>query len=421
MQKTLTLPQIVALYIGAVVGSGVLLVPGIAADLSGPASILAWLAMSVLVVPMALTMGLLSARYPDAGGVSHFVRLSYGDRFGHLVGWFFLLSVPIGAPILAVTGAGYVGSLFGWGDWQVYAIASAILLFVVLMNILGLHVAGRVQTLVVALIIAILVLAVVSALPHALTEHFTPFVPHGWLSVFQTAGMLFWCFIGWEAVTHLSQEFENPQRNAIQGVLWSAGVVAVLYFAVAFLTVATHSYGEGVSQVSLSRMIQLSLGPAGGWIVAIIALFICIATANAYVGAASRIAYALARQGMAPRWFGRLHARYQTPVGGLMFLVLCFTAVLALLASKAVSLETILSFPNATFVATYIGGCLAGIKLLRDHKTGYLSSWVSLAVSLGLYPFLGWAALYPLGVAVIYFIATHSSAEVKAKPIRSGM
>lgn len=88
-QEILSLPQIVALYVGAVVGSGILLIPGLTAELAGPASILAWLVMSILVLPMAITMGLLSARHPHSGGVSHFVRLAYGDRFGNAVGWFF--------------------------------------------------------------------------------------------------------------------------------------------------------------------------------------------------------------------------------------------------------------------------------------------------------------------------------------------
>lgn len=128
-QETLSLPQIVALYIGAVVGSGILLIPGLTAELAGPASIIAWLVMSILVIPMALTMGLLSAKYPNTGGVSHFVRLAFGDRPANCVGWFFLLSVPIGGPILAVTGANYI--LLNWGDMQTYTVA-ALLFFTVL-------------------------------------------------------------------------------------------------------------------------------------------------------------------------------------------------------------------------------------------------------------------------------------------------
>jgi len=400
LQKTLSLPQIVALYIGAVIGSGVLLIPGLAAEIAGPASVLAWLFMALMVVPMAVTMGLLSAKYPSAGGVSHFVRLAYGEHYGNIVGWFFLLSVPIGAPILAVTGARYVAVMFQWGDWQVYLVAGLILLSVLFMNLFGLQVAGRVQTVVVSLIIAILLLAIGTSLPHYETANFTPFVPHGWLSVVQAAALLFWCFIGWEAVTHLSEEFVDPEKNAIKGVLWSAGIVALLYFGVAFMTVATHSYGPGLSESSLSNMVQLTLGPIGGWLVSVTALFICIATANAYIGAASRIAYSLAQQGIAPRWFGKLHDRYKTPTGGLLFLAMTFGLVMAALASNWVTLAELIQLPNATFFATYLGGCLAGVKLLGG-KAGKTSAWIALIFTGGLYPFLGWFALYPVLVVVI--------------------
>lgn len=401
LAKTLRLPQIVALYIGAVVGSGVLLIPGLAAEKAGPASILAWLVMSVLVLPMAVTMGLLSARYPSSGGVSTFVRIAYGDHFGNMVGWFFLLSVPIGAPILSVTGANYIAILLGWGESQVYAAAALLLLTVLIMNVLGLHIAARVQTIVVSLIISILILAVVASIPHASVANFTPFMPNGWISVVQAAGLMFWCFIGWEAVTHLSEEFVDPAKNAIRGVLWSAGIVALLYFAVAFMTVATHSYGVGLSAASLSVMVQLSLGPIGGWIVAVTALFICIAAANAYIGAASRIAYSLAQEKVAPRWFGKLHAKYRTPTGGLLFLSLCFVTVLAVLYFDIIGLSRLIELPNATFFATYIGGCLAGVRLLRDSRVGKIASWTSLICTVGLYPFLGWSALYPLVIAII--------------------
>ncbi|MEJ8544597.1 APC family permease [Brevibacillus borstelensis] len=404
LAKALSLPHIVTLYIGAVIGSGVLLIPGMAAEMAGPASILAWLFMTILVLPMAITMGLLSARHPSSGGVSTFVRLAFGDRYGNMVGWFFLLSVPVGAPIVAVTASHYVAVLLQWSQLQVYLAAGLILFVVVAMNIFGLKVASRVQTIVVSLIVAILVLAVLAALPHAKASHFTPFAPHGWLSIVQVAGLLFWCFIGWEAVTHLSEEFVDPEKNAVRGVLWSAAIVALLYFAVALVTVATHSYGEGRSEASLSVMVQLSLGPIGGWLVGATALFICVATVNAYIGAASRIAYALAREGTAPRWFGRVHAKYGTPVGGLLFLSICFCFVLLVLAMGWIDLTRLIQFPNATFFATYIGGCLAGVRLLKNSRYSRLSAWTSLIVTGGLYPFLGWSALYPLVIVGVLLI-----------------
>ncbi|MCG6199604.1 amino acid permease, partial [Anoxybacillus sp. LAT_38] len=115
--------------------------------------------------------------------------------------------------------------------------------------------------------------------------------------------------------------------------------------------------------------------------------------------AASRIAYALSREGSAPRWFGRLHATYRTPVGGLAFLACCFAAVLGVLFLGWVDLARLIELPNATFFATYIGGCIAGVRLLHDSRIGQAAAWTSLAVTVTLYPFLGWSALYPLVIA----------------------
>jgi amino acid efflux transporter len=148
-------------------------------------------------------------------------------------------------------------------------------------------------------------------------------------------------------------------------------------------------------------MVQLSLGPIGGWIVAVTALFICIASANAYVSAASRIAYALSQEGIAPKWFGILHPKYRTPIGGLAFITIAFLVVFSILASGMITFSQLIQLPNATFFATYIGGCFAGIRLLRDSRLGKACAWISLAVSLGLYPFLGWSGLYPVAVLLL--------------------
>lgn len=127
LQKNIGMPQAIALYIGAVLGSGVLIVPGLAAEMAGPASLLAWGFMSLLILPMALSMGLLSAKFPNAGGVSHFVTLAFGPKAGSLVGWFFLMSVPIGAPVAALTGAGYMTAAMGWDESARITIAAIML------------------------------------------------------------------------------------------------------------------------------------------------------------------------------------------------------------------------------------------------------------------------------------------------------
>ncbi|WP_018131443.1 amino acid permease [Effusibacillus pohliae] len=395
MKATIGLPQAVALYIGAVLGSGVLLVPGLAAEIAGPASLVAWGLMTLLILPMALSMGLLSAKFPNAGGVSHFVTKAFGPQAGTLVGWFFLMSVPIGAPVVALTGAGYFSTALGWGETSRVLIAVLMLVIGVATNWVGMKLAGQVQVAVVVSILSVLILAIIGSIPHIQSANFTPFLPNGWISVGQAAAILFWCFIGWEAVSHLSEEFVDPQREAIKGVTIAAAIVGVFYFLTAFATVGTHSYGSVSSEASLVLVIERMLGASGAVVAGLTGVFICTATIIAYVGAASRLAYALAVNGDAPKPLAALSKTYQTPLGGLVFLTVCFGIVLLLYVTGTVSLSTLIQFPNATFLLTYLGGCAAGIRLLKGSYLGVGISWLSFLLTACIFPFVGWAVLYP--------------------------
>lgn len=414
LQKTIRLPQAIALYIGSVLGSGILLVPGLAAELAGPASLLSWGIMMILVLPMALVMGWLAALHPHAGGVAHYVGKAFGKRTGTLVGWFFLMSVVIGAPVNALTGANYLATTLGVQGIGVVWIAAGMILFALIMNYYGMKVSGQIQVVLTFGIIFVLFLAIFGSLPHVETKQFQPFSPHGWWSVGQSTAILFWCFIGWEAVSHLSEEFVDPKKDSVKAVTIAAILVGILYFCTAFATVGTGTYKNGAA-TALIDVIKQTFGASGGILAGVMGFLICMATMITYFGAASRLAYALALDSNAPSFMGRFSVKHATPIGGLIFLTFCFTIVLSLYATELIPLSILIQLPNATFVLTYLFGCAAAIRIFKDFRLGRLFSWVSLVLTACIIPFVGWALFYPvvITVFVLFFLRYKDLRQIK--------
>ena len=110
LRRTITLPQAVALYAGAVVGAGVLIAPGVAASTAGPASLIAWAIDGLLGIPLALTIAALAARYPDAGGVAAYTSRAFGAPAGAAVGWLYFCAAAVGQTLVPLTGAHYLAA-----------------------------------------------------------------------------------------------------------------------------------------------------------------------------------------------------------------------------------------------------------------------------------------------------------------------
>lgn len=402
LNATLKLPQIVALYIGAVLGSGILIIPGVAAEVSGPASLLAWGFMIVLILPMALTIGLLSAKYPNVGGVAYFVTKAFNSQIGSLIGWYFMMAVVVGAPVLALTGAGYLCTAIGVSDTYRLLIAIAILFVGLLANYFGMKITGQLQIAVVLTTLTVLIVTVIGSFSKITPDNFTPFMPNGWVSVGFTSTTLIWCFIGWEAVSNMSEEFQNPKRDAMRGTIIAAVIISIIYFLTALVVVGTHSYGYNISDASLVYIIKRTFGMSGALLAGFAALFICMAPAIAYIGAVSRLAYALAVNGYAPKPLSYLSKKYKTPLGGLCFLTLCFAVLLVIFSTRIISMATLIQIPSATFILTYLGACAAGIKLLKGNKFGVTISSISFTLSAIIFLFVKWTIVYPAMITLIW-------------------
>ena len=400
MSGKLSTASATALYVGAVLGPGVLLVPSLVAEAAGPASVIAWAALLALSAPLAVTFAALGVRYPEAGGTAAYARAAFGARAGTVTGWWFLAAVVIGAPGVAYMGGLYVAELAGAGRGVAVASAAGMVAVVAVANARGLATTARMQLGLTGLLVVLLAVAVVSALPEGRAEHWTPFAPHGWTAVGSAASLLMFSFIGWEAVSHLAGELRDPARQLPRAIFGALAVVVVLYLGLATVTVGVLGTAAP-SAVPLADLMSAGLGSPGRTGTIFVAVLLTLGTMSAYVAAAVKLVGALAPGrgiGAPPRALAIFGAT---------------TAVLfCLLAAGVLDVADLIRASSAAFVAVYAAATTAGVRLLagRARWASGLSA-VAILVVLG---FAGWSLVVPAAVAVAALAAT--SARMPGRP-----
>jgi amino acid efflux transporter len=387
-----------ALYVGAVLGTGVIALPALAAEVAGPASLVAWLALVVLSVPLAATFAALGARYPDAGGVSTYVRNAFGPRAAAIVGWCFYFAVPAGAPAAAMFGGAYVAAAFGGGAWTVIGTAAALVFTVTFANALGVTVSGRLQLMLSALLVALLLAAVIASAPHARAENLHPFAPHGWFAVLPAAALLVWSFAGWEAITHLAAEFRRPAHDLPLAAGIAVVVVGMLYMGVATMSVMVLGPNASASGAPLAELLARGLGGKVQLLAAVAALLLTLGTMNAYFAGAAKLGAALGRDGALPAWLAQGSRAGDVPRRSLF--VIAGLAALALVAVviAGVGPKPLVLLTTGSFVTVYALGAAAALRLLPRGSWPHRCACVALVAVAGLCCATGWYLLWPLAM-----------------------
>jgi amino acid efflux transporter len=340
-----------ALYVGALVGPGVLLVPSLAAAAAGPASILGWAGLFVFSIPLAIAFAALGVRHPVAGGVSTYVREGLGDAAAAVTGGLFLTAVFIGAPAVSLIGGFYVADLAGGGTPVAASVGLAMFVVVLFANSLGLRVSSGLQLWLSSLLIAVIVVAVAAALPSRAENNWTPFAPHGWWAAGTSASILVWLFVGWEAVAQLAGDFADPGRELPRAMGLAFGIVTVLYLGLATATIAVTS--DTGSRVPLADLIAVGFGRAGRDATAVLAVALTMGTMNVYVGGAAKLAAALAEGNALPGWLrgGELRSVPRRP---LVPIAVVGSAILVALVGGAGSTDDLVRATSACFVGVYL-------------------------------------------------------------------
>ena len=391
--RSLTTSRGAALYIGAILGPGLLLLPGLAAAQAGPASILAWLALLGLSGLFAAVFSALGRQVPSAGGVMGYVTAGLGRRAGRATGWMFLAGVVGGAPIVCLIGASYVTDLTSGGQATRAAVAAVLLLTVLGLAAGGLRASATAQLVLVSLLTVVVVVAVTGSASAARAGNWMPFAPHGWLSVGSAAATLMFSFAGWEAVAPLTTRFADPARQLPRAVATALAVTTILYLGLAVATISVLG-PSAATDIPLAALLSHAIGTAGPDVAAVAAIVLTLGATNAYINGAAVLAGQLVQAAPGGRRSAPM-VRLLAAIGvaGLM--------LITLYGLRIVGTAALVAVPTVLFLTVYLGAMAAAVRVLRGRvRLAALPAGLAVTVMLG---FCGWALVLPLGIALAIF------------------
>ena len=423
LQRDLGLYTIVMISMGAMIGSGIFVLPALGFKMAGPAVILAYVLAGLVVLPAALSKAEMATAMPESGGTYIFIDRAMGPLAGTVAGigaWFSLVFKSS----FALVGLGAYLLLFVQiPSGAVKFVALGLAALIIALNIVGTEQSGRAQAIIVSTVVLALAAYVVNGGLVLDTARFQPFTTQGSSGVVTAAAFVFVSYAGVTKIASIAEEVENPGRNLPLAILGSMAIMMLLYAAVVAVVVGLNDpdvltkSGPG-GGVSLTPMADGAAGMFGGLGVlgiSVVAVLALTSMANAGVLASSRFPLAMSRDSLLPKRFTRISPRFKTPhnaillTGGLLLVLIAFVPVVEL--AKLASAFQILVFAivNIAVVAfresgadfyqpeftapgypfVQVAGVLGGLALLT--QMGTLPILGALAITLG---GIGWYLVY---------------------------
>ena len=368
LRKELGLVDIFCIASGAMISSGLFVLPGIAFAMTGPSVVLAYLLAGVLCIPALFSKAELATAMPKAGGAYFFIERSLGGAFGTIGGMAAWLSLTLKTAFALVGMGSFAILLFPEiSILQIKLLAIGLCLFFVLLNLVGAKHAGRVQSLLVLPLLAAIVYYVARGLPAVQVQRYAPFMPEGGGALFATAGLVFVSYGGLTKVASVAEEARNPGRNVPLGMILAFVVVTLLYVLAVFTTVGTLD-GRllAESRTPLSTSAAVFMGNSGLVIMAIAALTAFVTTGNAGILSASRTPMAMSRDGLLPGFLGKVNRRFGTPQYGILV-----TGCLMVTAIAFLDLVTLVKVASTMMIILFLLNNVAVIMMRESRIQHY--------------------------------------------------
>ncbi|WP_300765659.1 APC family permease [uncultured Bifidobacterium sp.] len=374
LQRTMTLPSVVLFGLAYMTPIIVLGTFGVIAETSHGASAMSYVMATIAMLFTAASYGRMSVLHPTSGSAYTYVGRTIGLRLGFLTGWSVLLDYMFLPMVIWLIGASYLNAQFP--SVPIWAWVLGFIILTTAINIAGLNVADKIdlalmifQSLVIILFVALSIRSVATQGGAGALISLKPFVGEGSsLSAIVAGGAIAaYSFLGFDAVTTLSEETHDPQRTMPRAIMLIALVGGLIFIVVSYVIQLVHPGGSFADSSSAAYEVATQVG--GNLFTAVFIAGLCFGQFTSGIAAqasASRLLYVMGRDGVLPkRFFGRLNARFATPVGGILTV-----AVVGLIA-MFLDVATSTSFVNfGAFVSfTLVNVCVIVSYATADGET----------------------------------------------------
>ena len=475
LQRVLGPGQLIMLGVGAIIGTGIFVLTGQAAAANaGPAIVLSMIIAGVTAVLAALCYSEFAATVPVAGSAYTYAYATLGEFVAWVIGWDLILEYALGSATVAVGWSGNLITLLHQLGWSFPAAVSAapgtvvqlagggtatavfnlpavlITVAVTLLLIRGVSESATVNAIVVVIKVGIVLVVIGAGAFFIVPANWHPFIPpntgtfgaYGWSGVLRGAGVIFFAYIGFDAVSTSAQEARDPQRDMPRGILGSLAICTVLFVLVSAVMVGLVPYQQMLNQpaplvIAIEAAAARAAGTSWAPLMNALALLLTVGALAALSSvmvvmmlAQPRIFLAMSKDGLLPAWAGRIHPRFKTPHVS--------TIVTAVAVSVAAGLTPIATLGNLVNIGTLMAFVIVslGVIVLRRTRPDLprpfrmpmvpllpvLSAVVALVLMLGL-PRATWERLViwmTLGV-VVYFAYGYRRSRLRAEVFQKEM
>lgn len=389
LKQSLTWPHLVAMGVGAIVGTGIYTLTGIGAGLAGPGVILSFALCGIICGCAALCYAEMATLIPAAGSAYTYSYSVLGEAIAWIVGWSLVLEYTVAAAAVAVGWSGYAGNFIIAAGWHVpsallhgtmaggFVDLPAVIIgaVVTVLLIVGTRESAVVNMVLVAIKLLALVLFVILCAPRFLPAHFHPFLPYGLgahahgdgsnYGVLGAAAIVFFAFYGFDAVSTAAEETKDPDHNLKIGIIGSMAVSTTIYILVAAAALGACYYTLfSPSKAPLAFVLERLHHPLAAQLVAAAAIIALPSVILVLMFGQSRIFFVMARDGLLPRKLASVHPQRGTPV-----LMTAVTGAIVIALAATLRLDELAKLANAGTLCAFTAVAIC-VLVMRQRDPG---------------------------------------------------